>query len=118
VRIVHSVQAAIGFAALSSAISCSDIGCGTPLLLEIVGNVPSVYTVTLRAADVEPSVASCTSQALCVLSSDTNAQSITIEIATAESTTTRTIQPRYRTARPNGIFSSPECKFANITITL
>ncbi|MEX1181829.1 MAG: hypothetical protein WEF86_01240 [Gemmatimonadota bacterium] len=100
--------------------SCTLIGCVDGLNVELMGALPSSYTVTVRAGSVERTI-ECTPQNDCrgrIFVEGVTAARVEVAVVGAGVDVRREMTPSYGTSYPNGPDCPPACTQGNVTVQL
>lgn len=101
---------------------CTLIGCESGLSVELVGDVPEEYTISVEPADGGPSrTVECGPESACgaaVFFADFTPDSVRVTVEADGTTTSEPFKPSYELVRPNGPDCPPECRQATVVVEL
>ena len=114
---------AFGVGGCDSLLGCTDAGCGSQLVvtLEGVDLDDYTYTMTMQVEGEAPVILDCFSET-CSLDHpewrDRYPDDVLLTLELADTTITRSFEPRYRSYHPNGRSCEPECRSAELTFSV
>ena len=104
-------------------LGCTDVGCGSNLVVTIEGVdlVDYTYTMTMQVEGEAPVMLDCFSER-CSLDHpewyDRYPDDVSLTLELPDTTITRSFEPRYRSHYPNGRSCEPECRSAELTFSV
>ncbi len=99
--------------------ACTLIGCEDGLSVDVQGDLPASYTVSLEAAGMAMVEYQCTAAAPCSVPHfvpDFTPETVVVRVQGGGVDYSETVTPEYTISRPNGPDCPPECQQATIVV--